>query len=45
MGREEAFKAQQLELAARFGYEKRFLNHKYHQIKVGVACKQEIAEI
>ena len=33
VGREEACKQQQLELAERFGYEKRFLNYKYHQVE------------
>ena len=45
VGREEAYKRQQLELAERFGYEKRFLNYKYHQVEPDVTFKKQIAEI
>jgi len=45
VGREEAVKKQQLELPARFGYEKRFLNYKYHQVEADVAFKKQIIEI
>lgn len=45
VGREEACKQQQMELAERFGYEKRFLNYKYHQVEADVAFKEQIAEI
>jgi LmbE family N-acetylglucosaminyl deacetylase len=45
VGREAACKQQQLDLAARFGYEKRFLNYKYHQVEADVAFKKQISEI
>jgi LmbE family N-acetylglucosaminyl deacetylase len=45
IGREEQCKRDQLALARRFGYEKRFLNHRYHQVEANVAFKKEIAEI
>jgi LmbE family N-acetylglucosaminyl deacetylase len=45
VGREAAVKQQLLDLAERFGYEKRFLNHTYHQVQADVAFKKEIAEI
>ena len=45
VGREEACKQQQMELADAFGYEKVFLDHKYHQVEADVAFKKEIANI
>lgn len=45
VGREAAVKQQLLDLAKRFGYEKRFLNYKYHQVEADVALKKQIAEI
>ena len=45
VGREEACKKQQAELAEKFGYEKRWLNYKYHQVEADVAFKKQISKI
>lgn len=45
LGREAECKAQQLELARRFGYEKRFLDYPYHQFIADIEAKRKLAEI
>lgn len=45
IGREEQCKKDQLDLAERFGYEKRFLDYPYHQLMPDVELKKKIAEI
>lgn len=44
-GREAVCKEMQLQLAQRFGYEKRFLDYPYHQFMADVEAKQRIAAI
>jgi LmbE family N-acetylglucosaminyl deacetylase len=45
IGREEQCKKDQLALAERFGYEKRFLDYPYHQFPADNAAKGRLAEI
>ena len=45
IGREAECKLQQLELAKKFGYEKRFLDYPYHQFPADNEAKKRIAEI
>ena len=45
IGREAQCKADQLALAKRFGYEKRFLDYPYHQFPADNAAKKKLAEI
>ncbi len=45
IGREEQCKKDQLALAERFGYEKRFLDYPYHQVMADVETKKRLAEI
>jgi LmbE family N-acetylglucosaminyl deacetylase len=45
LGREEQCKKDQLALAKRIGYEKRFLDYPYHQIPADNEAKRKIAEI
>jgi LmbE family N-acetylglucosaminyl deacetylase len=45
MGREEQCKADQLALAKRFGWEKRFLGYPYHQLEANNELKKQLAEI
>lgn len=45
IGREVQCKVEQLALAKRFGYEKRFLDYPYHQFEANNASKRQIAEI
>jgi len=45
MGHEEQCKTAQLDLARRFGYEKRFLDYPYHQFPANLAAKSKLAEI
>lgn len=45
LGREEQCKQDQLALAGRFGYEKRFLDYPYHQFLADVEAKKRLAEI
>jgi LmbE family N-acetylglucosaminyl deacetylase len=45
IGREAECKAEQLALAKRFGYEKRFLDYPYHQFEANNASKKKLAEI
>lgn len=45
VGREQAVKEQQLALAQRFGYEKRFLGYGYHQVLADLEFKRKLAEI
>lgn len=45
VGREEQCKKNQLALAKRFGYEKRFLDYPYHQFPVDNEAKRKLAEI
>jgi len=45
IGREEQCKQDQLALAKRFGYEKRFLDYPYHQFPVDNEAKRKLAEI
>ena len=45
IGREEQCKKDQLSLAAKFGYEKRFLDYAYHQVTPDVELKKRLAEI
>lgn len=45
IGREEQCKKDQLALAKRFGYEKRFLDYPYHQFPVDNEAKRKLAEI
>lgn len=45
IGREKQCKADQLALAKRFGYEKRFLDYPYHQFQADNEAKKKLAEI
>lgn len=45
IGREQQCKAEQLAVAKRFGYEKRFLDYPYHQFEGDNEAKTKIAEI
>lgn len=45
IGREAQCKAEQLALAKRFGYEKRFLDYPYHQFPDNNEARQKLAEI
>lgn len=45
VGREEATRQSLLDLAAEFGYEKRFLGYAYHQFEPDIELKKKIAEI
>jgi N-acetylglucosamine malate deacetylase 1 len=45
IGREEQCKKDQLALAKRFGYEKRFLDYPYHQFPADNEAKRKLAEI
>jgi LmbE family N-acetylglucosaminyl deacetylase len=45
MGREAQCKADQLALAKRFGWEKRFLGYAYHQLEANLELKQKLADI
>lgn len=44
-GREEQCKLEQLALAERFGYEKRFLDYPYHRFPADTETKRRLAEI
>ena len=45
MGSEAQCQADQLALAKRFGWEKRFLGHAYHQLEASNELKRQLAEI
>ncbi len=45
IGREEQCKRDQLALASRFGYEKRFLDYPYHQFPANVEAKRKLAQV
>lgn len=45
VGREAACKREQLALAERFGYEKRFLDYPYHQFQPDNEAKEKLAQI
>jgi len=45
LGREDAVRRQLLDLAERFGYEKRFLDYAYHNVEPDLVLKRRLAEM